>query len=123
MRSPAASICSIAFCPPAMAAMGSPSPASARSISRTRVTPTIRAPLEPQTRCPAARGFSRAYLHHLFKANEALGGTLLSIVNLFYYQDLTAGARDAIAQRRFAEYCAAIEEQWAAKRDVEDESR
>jgi queuine tRNA-ribosyltransferase len=76
-------------------------------------------PLDPQSRCPAARDFSRAYLHHLFKANEALGGTLLSIVNLFYYQDLTAGAREAIAQRRFADYCAAIEEQWAAKRDLE----
>ena len=75
-------------------------------------------PLDPQTRCPAARDFSRAYLHHLFKANEALGGTLLSIVNLFYYQDLTAGAREAIAQRRFADYRAAIEEQWAAKRDL-----
>ena len=75
-------------------------------------------PLDPQSRCPAARDFSRAYLHHLFKANEALGGTLLSIVNLFYYQDLTTGAREAIAQRRFADYVAAVEEQWAAKRDT-----
>jgi queuine tRNA-ribosyltransferase len=75
-------------------------------------------PLDPQSRCPAARDFSRAYLHHLFKANEALGGTLLSIVNLFYYQDLTTGAREAIAQRGFADYVAAVEEQWAAKRDT-----
>jgi queuine tRNA-ribosyltransferase len=76
-------------------------------------------PLDPQSRCSAARDFSRAYLHHLFKANEALGGTLLSIVNLFYYQDLTAGAREAIVQRRFADYRAEIEEQWVAKRDLE----
>jgi queuine tRNA-ribosyltransferase len=76
-------------------------------------------PLDPQSRCPAARDFSRAYLHHLFKANEALGGTLLSIVNLYYYQDLTAGARDAIAQGRFADYRAQVEAEWAAKRDVE----
>jgi len=75
-------------------------------------------PLDPQSRCPAARDFSRAYLHHLFKANEALGGMLLSIVNLFYYQDLTAGAREAIAQRRFADYRSEIEAQWAAKRDL-----
>ena len=74
-------------------------------------------PLDPQNRCPAARDFSRAYLHHLFKANEALGGTLLSIVNLFYYQDLTAGARASIAQQCYAAYRAEIEEQWAAKRD------
>jgi queuine tRNA-ribosyltransferase len=75
-------------------------------------------PLDQQSRCPAARDFSRAYLHHLFKANEALGGTLLSIVNLFYYQDLTAGAREAIARCRFADYCAELEEQWVAKRDL-----
>ena len=75
-------------------------------------------PLDPQSRCPAARDFSRAYLHHLFKANRTLGGTLLSIVNLFYYQDLTAGAREAIARRRFADYRAEIEEQWAAKQDL-----
>jgi queuine tRNA-ribosyltransferase len=75
-------------------------------------------PLDPQSRCPAARDFSRAYLHHLFKANETLGGTLLSIVNLFYYQDLTTGARAAIAQHRFADYRGEIEQQWAAKRDL-----
>jgi queuine tRNA-ribosyltransferase len=75
-------------------------------------------PLDPESRCPAAREFSRAYLHHLFKAGEALGGTLLSIVNLFYYQDLMAGARAAIAEGYFADYAGAIEEQWQAKRDV-----
>jgi len=75
-------------------------------------------PLDPQSRCPAAREFSRAYLHHLFKAGEALGGTLLSIVNLYYYQDLIAGAREAIAAGRFADYATRTEEQWAAKRDM-----
>jgi len=74
-------------------------------------------PLDAESRCPAARDFSRAYLHHLFKAGEALGGTLLSVVNLFYYQDLMAGARAAIAARRFADYVAETEEQWMAKRD------
>jgi queuine tRNA-ribosyltransferase len=75
-------------------------------------------PLDAESRCPAARDFSRAYLHHLFKAGESLGGTLLSIVNLFYYQDLMTGARAAIAAGRFADYVAQTEEQWAAKRDV-----
>jgi queuine tRNA-ribosyltransferase len=75
-------------------------------------------PLDPQSRCPAAREFSRAYLHHLFKAGETLGGNLLSVVNLFYYQDLMAGARAAIAQGRFADYADQIEEQWTAKRDI-----
>jgi queuine tRNA-ribosyltransferase len=75
-------------------------------------------PLDAQSRCPAAREFSRAYLHHLFKAGEALGGTLLSIVNLYYYQDLMAGARAAIARGGFADYVAEIQEQWTAKRDL-----
>jgi queuine tRNA-ribosyltransferase len=74
-------------------------------------------PLDAESRCPAARDFSRAYLHHLYKAGEALGGTLLSIVNLYYYQDLMAGARDAIAKDRFADYAARTREQWAAKID------
>jgi queuine tRNA-ribosyltransferase len=74
-------------------------------------------PLDPQSRCPAARDFSRAYLHHLFRSGEALGGTLLSIVNLYYYQDLMAGARAAIAADRYADFVAATKEQWAGKGD------
>ena len=74
-------------------------------------------PLDAESRCPAARDFSRAYLHHLFKAGEALGGTLLSIVNLYYYQDLMDGARAAIAAGRFADYATATQAQWAAKAD------
>jgi queuine tRNA-ribosyltransferase len=74
-------------------------------------------PLDPESRCPAARDFSRAYLHHLFRSGEALGGTLLSIVNLFYYQDLMAGARAAIAAGRFADFAAETKEHWAAKSD------
>ena len=75
-------------------------------------------PLDAESRCPAARDFSRAYLHHLVKAGEALGGTLLSIVNLFYYQELMAGARAAIAAGRLADYVAQTTEQWSAKRDI-----
>ena len=74
-------------------------------------------PLDAESRCPAARNFSRAYLHHLFRSGEALGGTLLSIVNLYYYQHLMAGARAAIAAGRFADYCAQTFEGWAAKAD------
>jgi queuine tRNA-ribosyltransferase len=74
-------------------------------------------PLDAESRCPAAREFSRAYLHHLFRAGEALGGTLLSIVNLYYYQDLMAGARAAIAAGRFNDFRAQTLAQWAAKGD------
>ena len=75
-------------------------------------------PLDAESRCPAARDFSRAYLHHLFRSGEALGGTLLSVINLFYYQDLMAGARATICAGRFADYAAATNEQWMAKGDV-----
>jgi queuine tRNA-ribosyltransferase len=77
-------------------------------------------PLDAESRCPAARDFSRAYLHHLFRSGELLGGTLLSTVNLYYYQDLIAGARAAIAAGRFADYAAAAMEAWQDKADIED---
>jgi queuine tRNA-ribosyltransferase len=77
-------------------------------------------PLDAEGRCPAARDFSRAYLHHLFRSGEALGGTLLSMVNLYYYQDLVAGARIAIAAGRFADYAAEAMEGWQEKADIED---
>ena len=77
-------------------------------------------PLDAESRCPAASEFSRAYLHHLFRAGEALGGTLLSIVNLFYYQELMAGARAAIAAERFDDFCEQTKAQWMVKADRQD---
>jgi len=76
-------------------------------------------PIDEASRCPAARDFSRAYLHHLFKSGEALGGTLLSVINLYYYQDLLAGARAAIAAGGFADYSAETVAGWRAKPDIE----
>ncbi|HEY2135522.1 MAG TPA: tRNA guanosine(34) transglycosylase Tgt [Xanthobacteraceae bacterium] len=70
-------------------------------------------PLDAQSRCPAARDFSRAYLHHLVKANEALGAMLLSLVNLFYYQDLMQGMRAAIAAGTFADFRTQTRADWA----------
>jgi queuine tRNA-ribosyltransferase len=77
-------------------------------------------PLDAESRCPAARDFSRAYLHHLFRSGELLGGTLLSMVNLTYYQDLVAGARAAITAGRFADYAAETMQAWQVKGDIED---
>jgi queuine tRNA-ribosyltransferase len=74
-------------------------------------------PLDPDSRCAAARDYTRAYLHHLAKANEMLGAMLASEINLYYYQDLMQGIRAAIAAGRFAEFCAATKESWA-KGDV-----
>src|SRR5258708_1011133 len=63
-------------------------------------------PIDQMSACPAARDFSRAYLHHLVRANEMLGAILLTTVNLAYYQDLMAGMRSAIAAGRVVDFCA-----------------
>jgi queuine tRNA-ribosyltransferase len=68
--------------------------------------------LDEDSAHPAARTYSRAYLHHLTKANEMLGAILLSTVNLAYYQELMAGMRAAIEGGRFAAFHAATHAQW-----------
>ena len=70
-------------------------------------------PLDEQNPYPAARDYSRAYLHHLVKSNELLGAVLLSAINLAYYQQLTAAIRAAITEHRFSEFRAETAEQWA----------
>ncbi|MGR6465549.1 tRNA guanosine(34) transglycosylase Tgt [Rhizobium sp. PAMB 3182] len=70
-------------------------------------------PLDEQSNCPASRDYSRAYLHHLLRANEALGGMLLSWHNLAYYQELMQGIRKAIAEDRFADFMGETTETWA----------
>ncbi len=70
-------------------------------------------PLDEESTCPAARDYSRAYLHHLIRANESLGGMLLTWNNLSYYQDLMAGIRKAIEEGRFADFMAETQENWA----------
>jgi queuine tRNA-ribosyltransferase len=69
-------------------------------------------PLDEESACPAARDFSRAYLHHLMRANEMLGQMLLTTVNLAYYQELMAGMRAAIAAGTFADFCRATKDGW-----------
>ena len=69
-------------------------------------------PLDAQSAHPAARTYSRAYLHHLTKANEMLGAVLLSTVNLAFFQALMAAMREAIAAGRFQEFHAATLAQW-----------
>ncbi|MGH6684048.1 MAG: tRNA guanosine(34) transglycosylase Tgt, partial [Pseudolabrys sp.] len=69
-------------------------------------------PLDAESAHRAARTYTRAYLHHLTKANEMLGAVLLSTINLAYYQSLMAGMREAIAGGRFADFHAATKAQW-----------
>jgi queuine tRNA-ribosyltransferase len=69
-------------------------------------------PLDPESAHPVARTYSRAYLHHLTKANEMLGAVLLSTINLAYYQALMTGMREAIAAGQFAKFRDHTMAQW-----------
>ncbi len=60
-------------------------------------------PLDRDCGCPACK-FSAAYIHHLVKANEILGSTLLSQHNVWFYQDLMKGIRTAIEDGKFAQF-------------------
>ena len=54
-------------------------------------------PIEPNCPCPACTTFSRAYVHHLVKSGEILGAMLMTQHNLWFYQRMMQGLRDAIA--------------------------
>ena len=69
-------------------------------------------PLDEASPNPNCRRFSRAYLHHLVKSEEMLGAMILSQINLAYYQELVAGARDAIAAGAFADFAAETRDGW-----------
>jgi queuine tRNA-ribosyltransferase len=70
-------------------------------------------PLDEESLCPAARDYSRAYLHHLTKAGEALGAMLLSEINIAYYQSLMQGIRSAITDRTFQTFRERTRADWA----------
>ncbi|MDC3234471.1 tRNA guanosine(34) transglycosylase Tgt [Candidatus Puniceispirillum sp.] len=60
--------------------------------------------LDEACNCPVCRRFSRAYLHHLFKAEEVLSLMLLSWHNIYYYQDLMREMQRAIDDGQFADF-------------------
>jgi queuine tRNA-ribosyltransferase len=57
-------------------------------------------PIEPGCQCPACTRFSRAYVHHLVKSGEILGAMLMTQHNLWFYQRIMQGLRNAVAERR-----------------------
>ena len=73
------------------------------------------APLESGCPCPTCTRYSRAYLHHLFLADEMLGPTLLSLHNVAYYSRLMAELRQAIAAGSLAQFSAVSLARWEAK--------
>ena len=69
-------------------------------------------PLDPGCACPGCARHSRAYLHHLFKAEEMLGPMLLTWHNLTYYQSLMRGLRTAIRAGCLDGYALAVRAGW-----------
>jgi queuine tRNA-ribosyltransferase len=61
----------------------------------------VDAPLDPDSACPAATDYSRAYLHHLIRSGEYLGAMLLSWANTWFYQELMAAIRTRIEAGTF----------------------
>ncbi len=66
-------------------------------------------PLEENCQCTACQNHSRAYLHHLVKANEILGAMLMTEHNIFYYQNLMREIREAIEEKRFDRFSIALD--------------
>jgi queuine tRNA-ribosyltransferase len=77
-------------------------------------------PIDPRSSSPMARDYSRAYWRHLIKSGEILAMMGLTEINLAYYQDLMAGARKAIGEKRLESY---IDETRLAWADGEAERR
>ncbi len=69
-------------------------------------------PLDAESACPAA-SYSRAYLHHLVRAEETLGAMLLSWANVHFYQELMGRAGTAIEAGTFAEFTADVRRRYA----------
>jgi queuine tRNA-ribosyltransferase len=61
-------------------------------------------PLDPACDCYTCRHYSRSYLRHLFRCNEILGARLNTLHNLYYYQTLMRGIREAVAADRFSSF-------------------
>ena len=68
-------------------------------------------PIDPACGCPVCRSYSRAYIRHLFKAEEILGMRLAVMHNLWFYNNLMVEIRKALDEGRFAEF----REQWSEK--------
>jgi queuine tRNA-ribosyltransferase len=72
-------------------------------------------PIEPGCPCPACTRFSRAYVHHLVKSGEILGAMLMTQHNLWFYQRLMQGLRDAIGDKRLQAFAGEFLQRYQAK--------
>ncbi|MDZ4760762.1 MAG: tRNA guanosine(34) transglycosylase Tgt [Alphaproteobacteria bacterium] len=75
------------------------------------------APIDPDASCPASRDYSKAYLHHLFRAGEFLGPMLLSWHNVAFFQALMARIRTEIGAGTFQGFCDDVAGRWTSRPD------
>jgi len=73
------------------------------------------APLDERCHCPTCSNYSRAYLHHLIRAGEMLGAMLLTEHNLWFYQRLMEGMREAIMAGAFTQFAADFRRDYTSK--------
>ena len=73
-------------------------------------------PIDPQCECYTCQHYSRSYLRHLDKCKEMLGAHLNTIHNLYYYQELMRGIREAIENDRYDEF---VKEFYALREETE----
>ena len=74
-------------------------------------------PIEEGCGCPACRSYTRAYIHHLFKAKEMLGMRLLVLHNLYFYNHLMEEIRKAIEEQRYESFRKSWTEAWTSGED------
>ena len=98
-RWPGAWTSSTASCPPATPATASSSPGRAAINIKNEKYKLDDRPIDPECDCPVCRSFSRAYLRHLFKAEEMLAMRLAVMHNLYFYNKLTQRIRDSPGRR------------------------
>ena len=72
-------------------------------------------PIETGCACPACSTYTRAYVHHLVRSGEILGAMLMTEHNLWFYQRLMQGLREAIAEQRLTAFAAAFLDRYRAR--------
>ena len=60
--------------------------------------------IDPESNNPNCTHYSAAYIHHLFNAKEMLGGMLLSLHNIYFYQEMMSNIRIAIENNEFKKF-------------------
>jgi queuine tRNA-ribosyltransferase len=76
-------------------------------------------PIDPECRCLACRQFSRAYLHHVFRARELLGHRFAALLNLTYRLDLVVENRSTLRAATFGD----LRQRWQAREWPADETK